>query len=180
MAAAKRIILWLWLVLLGVAHAPAAVLHAPENRVWKKIGVPTETRLVEASQVVGSHQANAPPAGETVLGCCLAAKEAQFLYRGVPAGTERYQQALQGIVKPRGTALDPISLRMHVLGEDVAAGVTSWTTNPAVAARFAGSEGKILKIPYNNVLDRIVPRPFVGGKHAAESEILLKGTLNGL
>lgn len=106
------------------------------------------------------------------------AKETQFLYRGVPAGTERYQQALQGIVKPRGTVLDPISLRMHVLGEDVSAGVTSWTTDTAVASRFAGSEGRILKVPYEKVFDNIVPRPFVGGKYGAESEILLKGTIN--
>ena len=32
---AKGILLFLWLVLLAVAHAPAAVVHSSENRVWQ-------------------------------------------------------------------------------------------------------------------------------------------------
>lgn len=75
-----------------------------------------------------------------------------------------------------------MSLSAHVLGGDVSAGVTSWTTNKAVAATFAGREGIILQIPLNKVSDRIITRPFVEGKYGHESEILLKGivNLNGL
>jgi hypothetical protein len=74
MTAAKRIILCLWLVLLGVAQAPAAILHADENRTREKIAASSQTRLAESSQVAGSHQENAPPGWGTVSGCCLAAE----------------------------------------------------------------------------------------------------------
>ena len=108
----------------------------------------------------------------------LAGDGGQMLYRGVPAGTTRYQQALNGVVVPRGTALDQASLVKHVLGEDVAAGVTSWTADPAVAARFAGSNGKVLQVPMSQVSNQVVPRPFVGGKYGSEAEVLLKGIIN--
>jgi RHS repeat-associated protein len=107
-----------------------------------------------------------------------AVEEGVKLYRGVPAGTTKYEQALQGLVKPRGSALDQDSLIKHVLGEDVDSGVTSWTKDPAVAARFSGPNGLVLEVPLSNVLDRVVPRPPVGGKYENESEVLLKGIIN--
>jgi hypothetical protein len=111
MTAAKRIILCLWLVLLGVAHAPAAVLDADENRVWEKIGVPSQTRLAESSQVAGRHQENAPPGWGTVSGCCLAAKTAPGKYtvgiydeiRGTVPGLDAHhvgQKAVMGEFVP--------------------------------------------------------------------------------
>jgi hypothetical protein len=35
----KRLVLYLWVVLLSVAHAPAAILHAPENGIWEFLNV---------------------------------------------------------------------------------------------------------------------------------------------
>jgi len=134
-----------------------------------------ETGGAAALVAIGAWGVRAERAAETIN---VAAKESQFIYRGVPAGTERFTQALRGIVQPRGAALDALSLENHVLNNPVSAGVTSWTTDKAVAASFAGSEGKILQVPLNKVADRIVPRPYVGGKYGHESEILLQGVIN--
>ena len=61
-------------------------------------------------------------------------KEGETLFRGVPGGeTEKAILGKLGIAKPRGTALDAESLAKHVRGEDVNAGVTSWTTDRGVA-----------------------------------------------
>ncbi len=101
------------------------------------------------------------------------------LFRGVPGnGTEKAELAKRGIVKPRGTATDPGTLRKHVLAEDVASGVTSWTPDRDVAKRFAGPQGTIVEVPKIQVKDKIVPRPQVQ-KHAAEKEILVKGVVQG-
>lgn len=35
----KRVILFLWLIFLGAAHASATVIHAPENRIWNFLTV---------------------------------------------------------------------------------------------------------------------------------------------
>jgi RHS repeat-associated protein len=101
------------------------------------------------------------------------------LYRGVPGnGTQKAILGQQGVAIPRGTALDEASLTKHVLGEDVNAGVTSWTPNRSVAQRFAGPGGTIIEVDWNDVLDQIVPRPNVP-KYGAENEVLLKGPVQG-
>jgi hypothetical protein len=75
MTAAKKIILALCLVLLGLAYAPAAVaLDAPGNRTWEKIGVSPQTPLAENSQVPGTHQTNGLTAYDPASGCSLAAE----------------------------------------------------------------------------------------------------------
>ena len=70
------------------------------------------------------------------------------------------------------------SLVKHVLGEDVDARVTSWTTDRAAAQRFSGADGTIIEVPTEKVSSQIVPRPQVG-KYASESEVLLKGPVQG-
>jgi len=103
----------------------------------------------------------------------------QKLFRGVPGnGTEKAELAKKGIVKPRGTATDSETLRKHVMGEDVASGVTSWTPDRDVAKRFSGSQGTIVEVPTNRVKDQIVPRPPVQ-KFEGEKEILVKGEVKG-
>ncbi len=101
-----------------------------------------------------------------------------FLYRGVPASTDRFMDALNGIARPRGTDLSSSALIRHVLGEDVASGVTSWTTSLEVAQRFSGSGGLILRVDRGKVLGLQVLRPNVG-KYASEEEVLLRGLING-
>lgn len=100
------------------------------------------------------------------------------LYRGVPSGTDRYNDALNGIQRPRGTKLDYDTLVKHVNNEPVKSGVTSWTSDPEIAKTFAGANGKILKIKADAVQGKVVPRPDVP-KHGHEKEVLLKGTVTG-
>jgi hypothetical protein len=109
----------------------------------------------------------------------LAAEEGQMLYRGVPGnGTQKAILGQQGVAIPRGIALDEGSLVQHVLGEDVNAGVTSWTTDRAVAARFSGPNGTIIEVPMSKVSSQVVPRPPLP-KYGGESEVLLKSTIQG-
>jgi hypothetical protein len=109
----------------------------------------------------------------------FAAEEGQMLFRGVPGnGTQKAILGQQGIAIPRGTALDEGSLIRHVLGEDVNAGVTSWTSERGVAARFSGPDGTIIEVPMSKVSSQIVPRPPVP-KYGSESEVLLRGTVQG-
>jgi hypothetical protein len=49
-------------------------------------------------------------------------------YQFISSVTQKAILGQQGIAIPRGTALDEGSLIRHVLGEDVNARVTSWTT----------------------------------------------------
>jgi hypothetical protein len=104
---------------------------------------------------------------------------AEMLYRGVPGNaTEKARLAQQGVAKPRGTAMDPESLRLHVEGGDVNAGVVSFTTDRNVARRFSGESGTIIEVPRSSVEDRIVPRPDIT-KYDDESEVLIRGTVQG-
>ncbi|SRR6266568_5696218 len=102
-----------------------------------------------------------------------------MLYRGVPGnGTEKAALGEQGIAVPRGSALDEGSLMKHMPGEDVDAGVTPWTTDRRVAQRFAGPNGTIIEVDLSKVSNQVVPRPNVP-KYGGESEVLLKGTVQG-
>ena len=100
----------------------------------------------------------------------------QKLYRGVPKNTPRGKDAVNGIAKPRGTRTDPAALEAHVRGEDIDAGVTSWTTDRAQARRFAGQNGIILEVDAQSVAGKIAPRPNIG-KYQEEMEVLLKGII---
>jgi RHS repeat-associated protein len=108
------------------------------------------------------------------------AKEAgEKLFRGVPAGdTEKAILGKQGVAKPRGTALDIGTLTAHVENQPAKSGVTSWTTDREIAKRFAGSDGTIIEVNRSGVANKIVTRPPVQ-KYGAESEVLLKGTIQG-
>lgn len=108
---------------------------------------------------------------------------ARKLFRGVPPvsnSTDKARLAKLGIAKPRGTKLDAQSLLKHVLGEDVDAGVTSWTPDRTVARRFSGATGTIIEVEADDVAQSVVPRPPVPeGKYADELEVLLKGIIQG-
>jgi hypothetical protein len=108
-----------------------------------------------------------------------AAKKGQPLYRGVPGNlTPKAILGRHGIAIPRGTALDEASLTKHVLGGDVNAGVTSWTTDRNIARQFSGANGTIIEVDLSKVSNRVVPRPPVA-KYAAEHEVLLKDIIKG-
>lgn len=60
MTAAKKIILALWVVVLGVVTAPANVPRASENRTWEKIAPALELRQAVALQAAELHQDEKP------------------------------------------------------------------------------------------------------------------------
>src|SRR5207244_1830981 len=112
----------------------------------------TRGALTAATMLIGSGEAKVVSEAERfVLGRlraeASAAEEGQMLFRGVGGnGTQKAILGEQGIAIPRGTALDESSLIKHVLGEDVNAGVTSWTTERSVAQRFSGPNGTIIEV----------------------------------
>jgi hypothetical protein len=108
----------------------------------------------------------------------LAKTEERLLFRGVagPKTSLKMRLAKQGVAKPRGTKLDAASLEKHVRNEDVASGVTSWTTKRSIAKRFSGPNGVILEVEESAVANRVVPRPPIN-KYLDEAEVLLKGTI---
>ena len=100
-------------------------------------------------------------------------------FGGVPNnGSPRAVLANQGVAIPRGTALDEASLIKHVLGEDVNAGVTSWSPLRDKARQFSGLDGTIIEVNWSRVSDQVVPRPNVQ-KYESEIEVLLRGTVQG-
>jgi len=106
-------------------------------------------------------------------------RDGQLLYRGVPGnGTQKAILGQQGIAVPRGTAVDEGALIKHVLGEDVNAGVTSWTTDRTIAQRFSGADGTIIEVDLNRVLNQVIQRPNIP-KYSGENEILLRNTVQG-
>lgn len=70
--------------------------------------------------------------------------------------------------------MDAESLKKHVLNEDVASGVTSWTGDRDITKRFAGEDGVVLEVPRSQVADQTVTRPNVGN-YEHEGEVLVKG-----
>jgi hypothetical protein len=84
-------------------------------------------------------------------------------------------------VIPRGTALDTNTVLNHI--NDVfgtKAGVTSWTTDLAIARRFAqGPGGVIIEVNLCDVAAKIYPRP-VMAPDRGESEVLLIGKIQGV
>ena len=136
-------------------------------------------KIAKGEEIVGEIAKDAKKVEKTTEKTVEAVKNDQKLFRGVPSnGTEKAKLAEQGVAKPRGTALDQNSLTKHVLGEDVNAGVTSWTPDRNVAKRFSGSDGTILEVAANAISNKVVPRPSIK-KYSDEKEVLLEGIIQG-
>ena len=91
------------------------------------------------------------------------------LYRGVPPDHPGFLFALEGTAIPIGGHDNPIA---HNAG-DTNSIFTSWTTNPAIAERFAGPGGVVL---FKNIPpSRTVPSPDRFG----EQEVLVVGPVTG-
>jgi hypothetical protein len=95
------------------------------------------------------------------------------LYRGVPRNTRRGQEALRGIVRPRGTFKDYVA---HVLNQPAATDVTSWTRDRKQASRFGDI---ILEIDEAAVAGKIVPHP-LPNRFPEEQEVLIRGVLTNV
>lgn len=95
-----------------------------------------------------------------------------YVYRGVHPRNSAWENAQNGIVKPKGTILDPEG---HHNGLPRISGYTSWTKDPKIAARkFATDKGIVLRIDLNKISpDRIHKSPDTLG----EKEILITGEI---
>lgn len=100
----------------------------------------------------------------------VAAETETSLYRGVATHHPGYEDAVQGVARPRG---GPASALEHNLG-DTRSEFTSWTTDPEVARGFAGN-GVVLRVPMSSVRGQVVRSPDYFG----ESEVLLRGPVHG-
>lgn len=103
-------------------------------------------------------------------GAAVAAETETSLYRGVATHHPGYEDAVQGVARPRG---GPASALEHNLG-DTRSEFTSWTTDPEVARGFAGN-GVVLRVPMSSVRGQVVRSPDYFG----ESEVLLRGPVHG-
>lgn len=69
-----------------------------------------------------------------------------FVYRGVARDHPGYADALDGNAFPRNPA-GTTTPEAHNLGSTADSPFTSWTHDPAVAQRFAGTDGVVLRVP---------------------------------
>ncbi|WP_413115116.1 putative T7SS-secreted protein [Streptomyces sp. CY1] len=105
-----------------------------------------------------------------------ARDEDEYLYRGVPNGHYKYDEAKQGRAVPLGGHDDPASHN----GGNTNSEFTSWTTDfdgvAVDAADELGSGGIVMRIPKSAIPEsRIVESPDIYG----ESEILIRGEISG-
>lgn len=106
----------------------------------------------------------------------------KFIYRGIPVGHKGYNLALDGISKPWGGHNNP---ELH-RGGDVNSNFTSWTIDFTIAYKYATHnlygpcEGVILMKKVDLSDNRFVDANTMnGGDIYSESEILVKGMMNG-
>ena len=112
---------------------------------------------------------------------CWRGEPGEYNYRGVNPDHPAYQDALQGRVAG-GTNMD-ISPEMHNFDSATYAGdspFTSWTRDPAVAERFAGPDGVILRVPTGAPGENDGWNWEYSPDQYGESEILLQGVREGI
>ncbi len=100
------------------------------------------------------------------------------ILRGVADDHHAFEDALQGIARP-GDPLGHADPLLHNEGFSYNSRLTSWTTDPSVAAERAGPNGVILRSTLEEMQRRgvpIIPSPDA----YEESEILLEGVIPGL
>lgn len=99
------------------------------------------------------------------------------LFRGVAKGHPGYENALQGIANPRG---GPQSALGHITGFTDSP-FTSWTSDPSVAARFAGDDGVVISRAFrlSDVLQSSSVPGFPGTDDLlSEYEYLIQGSVS--
>lgn len=101
------------------------------------------------------------------------------LYRGVAEDHHVYAEALKGEAWP-GDILGHEDALLHTAGSTGGSRMTSWTTDPKVAQRFATNDGTvpgvILKTTLEEHAHKVVPNEIRVGD---ESEVLIRGIVSG-
>ena len=98
--------------------------------------------------------------------------ERETLYRGVSRDHPGYDNALQGEAFPRG---GPSSALQHQTGRTDSP-FTSWSSDPSVAAGFAGNEGVIMQKEFDPAAAYFWKMPSGG---YGEQEVLIEGPVTG-
>ena len=116
---------------------------------------------------------DAPPVGPGT-----SSTEEVVLFRGVPRGHPGYDNALQGIALPRGGSQSALG---HITGFTDSP-YTSWTSDPSVAARFAGDDGVVISKAFH--LSEVLQSSGVPGfpntdDLLGEYEYLVEGPVSG-
>ena len=99
------------------------------------------------------------------------------LWRGVPTTSPGYSNALQGVAEPIGGTASPAQ---HINGITNSP-FTSWTSDPTVAARFAGDDGVVIFKVFNtsDLIDSTqVPGTNID-QFEPEFEFLVTGQVSG-
>ena len=108
--------------------------------------------------------ATPPPTG-------VAAEDGGLLFRGVAKTHPGYEDALNGVAKPRGGLA---SAAEHNAG-DTRSEFTSWTTDRSTAESFSYPGGVVLSVPKASVANRVFGSPDLYD----EFEILIRGPVSG-
>lgn len=148
--------------------------------------------------IINGLQGGADPATDAIEGADLAALGADLggtaaedagagaaadtgtpVYRGVAQGHNAFEDARQGIASPGDTA-GHADVYTHNAGDTWSSRLTSWSTNRAVAERFAGKDGGvILQTTIEEMQARGVNILWSPDSYG-ESELLFEGTIDGL
>ena len=161
----------------GAGAASAATLHVLEIRVGASPPVVGRVAGVHECVSAGQRWGNAPPRTETVVGCCVAAKSGTPLYRGVTEGHHAFDDALQGTAMP-GDLLGHRDGVLHSAGMTENSVLTSWTTDRALAERFATNGATGRGVILETTLEQQAHRT-VQGLDLGESEVLVRGIVTG-
>ncbi len=100
------------------------------------------------------------------------ASESVTLYRGVRSTHPGFQNAMEGIAKPRSRFLGHSDPLKHNT-EFTKSKFTSWTTDRNIAQRFSGRDGIILETDVAKRSTIVSPNLY------KESEVLLRGVIKG-
>jgi hypothetical protein len=130
------------------------------------------TAAVSAATGASENGASAAGAAET------ASEGSTTLYRGVAEGHHAFEDALEGVAR-RGDLLGHADPVLHNEGFTDNSRLTSWTTDPSVAADFAGKNGIILQTTLEELQGRGIN--FLTSPDAyGESEWLVEGRVDPL
>jgi hypothetical protein len=105
--------------------------------------------------------------------------EGTTLLRGVASDHHVFQEAMNGEAWP-GDMLGHQNGAWHAAGITEDSSLTSWTTDRAVAERFATNEGQTNGVILRTTLEEQVGRVVPGPNNLGESEVLLRGVIRGL
>ena len=158
-------------LVLPASTASANGLSAAQTRVGVSTLAAPDVVGVAEHIAAGQRRSRAPSQLRLVSGHCVAAEDGGLLFRGVAKTHPGYEDALNGVAKPRGGLA---SAAEHNAG-DTRSEFTSWTTDRSTAESFSYPGGVVLSVPKASVANRVFGSPDLYD----EFEILIRGPVSG-